>query len=357
MTDHTAKNIILKDSNGEYLIPYTIKQEPLVSGQNIKTINGNSILGSGNLTIEAIDESSRQLFDGVYAGENLNNKFATEIAAAGDIWDFLHARAQAGNYEGIHIGDYFTFTTNQGTVKGIHTDTSNPVPTSVSIPAQTRTGYIMGLDVYTSSGDTAIGHEIAVWAGFGDHYCQWNPTNNNNGTSTNPEAWLACKLKAVLNGENNLSSNKIGATGCDALNAGYLQLFPSKARGYMVTKRAFVGTRYSSTAALTDSAVGTRWIDMGKLWAPTEMEVYGCMIHSIKNTFPQTEGYYLNRQYPLFRMGQKFGMLRFGRVHWWLSSPTSGASTLACSVHAFGTSYCTSTTFAYVRAPLCFNIG
>lgn len=70
-----VKNIILKDADGDYVIPYVgipsqtgnagkvlatngeslefvEKQDTLVSGTNIKTINNTSILGSGNIDIQ-----------------------------------------------------------------------------------------------------------------------------------------------------------------------------------------------------------------------------------------------------------------------------------------------------------------
>lgn len=53
MTDYTARRIILKNAGGEYLIPYTDKQDQLVSGTNIKTINNTSLLGSGNISVQA----------------------------------------------------------------------------------------------------------------------------------------------------------------------------------------------------------------------------------------------------------------------------------------------------------------
>ena len=53
MTDYTARRIILKNAGGEYLIPYTDKQDQLVSGTNIKTLNNVSLLGSGNISVQA----------------------------------------------------------------------------------------------------------------------------------------------------------------------------------------------------------------------------------------------------------------------------------------------------------------
>lgn len=46
-----TRNVLLKDKDGNALIPYTEKQDTLVSGTNIKTINNQSLLGSGNIEI------------------------------------------------------------------------------------------------------------------------------------------------------------------------------------------------------------------------------------------------------------------------------------------------------------------
>lgn len=73
-----VKNIILKDADGDYAIPYVgipsqtgntgkvlgtngeslefvEKQDTLVSGTNIKTINNTSILGSGNISVVDVE--------------------------------------------------------------------------------------------------------------------------------------------------------------------------------------------------------------------------------------------------------------------------------------------------------------
>ena len=51
--NYTARYIILKNAGGEYLIPYTDKQDQLVSGTNIKTLNNVSQLGTGNISVQA----------------------------------------------------------------------------------------------------------------------------------------------------------------------------------------------------------------------------------------------------------------------------------------------------------------
>lgn len=55
VTSPTANNVLVTDSNGQAIDSGTnlsSKQDTLVSGTNIKTINNYSLLGSGNITIE-----------------------------------------------------------------------------------------------------------------------------------------------------------------------------------------------------------------------------------------------------------------------------------------------------------------
>lgn len=51
-TELLTRNVLLKDKDGNALLPYTDKQDTLVSGTNIKTINNQSLLGSGNIDIQ-----------------------------------------------------------------------------------------------------------------------------------------------------------------------------------------------------------------------------------------------------------------------------------------------------------------
>lgn len=72
------------------------KQDTLVSGTNIKTINGTSILGSGNITIEVEDGSSIYIWncpDGVTSGS-----FTQEQFDAINNSDILCVRAQTAYY-------------------------------------------------------------------------------------------------------------------------------------------------------------------------------------------------------------------------------------------------------------------
>jgi hypothetical protein len=56
-------------------------QDKLVSGENIKTINGNSILGEGDITIEGGSNIDPELLEGFISisrdfNDDFNNDFA-----------------------------------------------------------------------------------------------------------------------------------------------------------------------------------------------------------------------------------------------------------------------------------------
>ncbi len=297
-----------------------------------------------------------EMTDGNYSGVSLNDKFASDITSAGSIWAFLHNRASEANYDGIHIGDYFDYQTNEGQVAGIHTNTTTPNVGTISLAAATRRAYIMGLDTYTGTGDSLnIGHQIACFSIFTDCCVMWNPSNNNNGTSANNAPWLASQLYAVLNGVSNNSSNPAGSTGYASSGKGFINLFPMEAQNVIVTKRALLGTRYSASAALTNSN-NLAWVNMGQLWALSEIEVYGCPIHSISNQFPQFDSYGNSIQYPLFSRGLKFGRNIFAGHHYWLCSPCGNNAAGACSVGAIGHANWHSATNAIRRGAFGFNI-
>ena len=210
--------------------------------------------------------------------------------------------------------------------------------------------------MYYNNGDTAMPHHLTIFAGFSNANVLFNTTNNNNGSSYNSNPWKASKLYAVMNGVNNAQTNKIGAVGFDGTGGCYLNTFSTALRNIMVEQRCFLPQRYSSTAALTDHT-GWGWDGRGKLFAPSEIEAYGCLIHSNKPSMTQQnpEGFGPYCHWPIFKTAA--GRLLFGRTSFWLSSVTGGGSSCACIVHGGGSASCNSTADSHVRAPLCFHIA
>ena len=318
--------------------------------QNKSTALQNQFNGYSSTLDGQIDAVIKN-FDRMYEGVNLETKFATEIAAAGNVYAWLSNRKNAGNFEGIHVGDYFSVNLGAGTVAGY------------SIAAQTFKCRIVGINTYKSCGDTPIGNMF---------YCisdevintpiKWNPTNNNNGTAVQNNPWLASAAYAVLNGVNNYTTNAYSnaAHGANASAKGILQLLPSALQNVLKQKRNILDSRYSASGLLTG---GTNWVwaDMGKLWLPNEYEVYGC---AVRSNLSQTEGFWhpeagLSIQFPWFANNCEHRIKKNSsgsRCPWWLSSAASRNTTTVCAVGSYGYASSASATNATICLPLCFCI-
>jgi len=101
----------------------SLKQNTLVSGTNIKTINGNSLLGSGNLTISGGTVTSVGLTTGT-SGTDLN-VVSSPITGAGTI-TLNVPTASATNRGALSSADWSTFNTKQASsVSGTNIKTIN----------------------------------------------------------------------------------------------------------------------------------------------------------------------------------------------------------------------------------------
>ncbi len=239
-------------------------------------------------------------------------------------WATLQARIKAGNLSGIHVGDFKTITLTTGEV----------VVMEVAGPDQYyRCGY-----------PTEIGHHVD----FISRDCLagtklFNDTNTNNGTAAEPNPWRASKLFQTLNDE----------------TSGVFATLPADLKPCIIEKIALLEHRYSDAGAL-DSDTGWDWNTMGKLWVPTEVEVFG-------NTFWSdgdagwTGGGGCNLQYPIFIGGAKHIIKGAGngggRCSWWEATAHRQSSTHVCVVAHNGDAIYAWATHPYIYAPLCFRIG
>ncbi len=326
------------------------KEDFQALAQNKSTALQNQFNGYSSTLDGQIDAVIKN-FDRMYEGVNLETKFATEIAAAGNVYAWLNNRKNAGNFEGIHVGDYFSVSLSAGTVAGY------------SIAAQTFKCRIVGINTYKSCADTNIGNMLYV---ISDEVIntaiKWNPTDNNNGTASQNKPWLASAAYAVLNGVNNYTTNAYGnaAHGANASAKGILQLLPSTLQSVLKQKRNLLDNRYSSSGLLTGST-GWDWADMGKLWLPNEVEVYGC---GIRSNLSQTSGFWfpeagLSIQFPWFANNCEHRVKRNSsgaRCSWWLSAPASDYATTVCYVDDGGIADSSYATSSSIFLPLCFCI-
>lgn len=272
-----------------------------------------------------------EIFNRIYDGRDLTTVYATEIANYSSAWAWIKARIDAGNYDGLFVGDYIPMTISSGTVG------------SSTIAAQTFQMQIAGIDTYKNCGDTELGHHIDfISRECIDTAITWNPNNNNNGTADETHPWLASQVYAWLNGVNNYSTNAYNsvAHGGDYSSGGILNLLPSTVSSLIVSKRMILDVRYSASGLLSYSTAWD-WKDGGKLWLPQETEVYG---QQVRSNLGYASGYWnpengLSAPYPLFQQQARNRVKRNSsgsRWNWWLSSTESNNSGNACNVNNNG---------------------
>ncbi len=284
-------------------------------------------------------KAAELIADRLYPGVDLSVAFAAEIAAApysGNVWAWIKARAQAGNFTGIHVGDYIPFVAGGNNIKA----------------------EIAGMDTYYRYGDTAVGHHID----FISRDCWpdthvYNKVNFNNGTTVSPMPWLASDLYAWLNSLSMNVPNTAAATptltAVNYASTGVYDKLPAALKNVIVAKRALLPFRYTAGTLLVDDN-NWAWGDAGKLWLPSEVEVYGCSMWGTRiNGNAYGEGSYV--QYPIFAQNMKRikGIGDGGdRSHWWLSTANGGNSTNCAYVSYYGYASYHSASNTSIRAPL-----
>ena len=288
------------------------------------------------------------LIDNTYPGIDLTEKFADEIAAApynGDAWAWIKGRITAGNFSGLHISDYIPITFAS--------------PSSFALNAQ-----IAGINTYKGYGDTAVGNHI-------DFICRelWptrkpvNPVNYNNGTKfgeaeATEYPWLASDLYLWLNSKSGTvaSTATVGGgegTAVDYTEGGVYYYLPAALKSVIVEKRAYLPKRYSASGLLSDDNAGG-WSDIGKLWLPSECEVYGAPCWGGKGGYATMGN---NIQYPIFAHSMNRVKNRSGsRGSWWVLSVYSGSTAYWCYVNGNGNATNSGASNTAVAAPVCFRI-
>ncbi len=267
------------------------------------------------------------LKDGTKLSAALNNKaeFCGGIPYGKDLtesWAALRTRIKAGNMAGIHIGDFKTITLTTGEKVIME---------------------VAGIDQYYRCGDAEIGHHVD----FISRDCLagtkvFNDTDTNNGIKAEPNPWRASKLFQTMNNE----------------TTGVFATLPADLKPCIIEKWAQLESRFSEAGALNDSA-GWAWNNMGKLWLPTEVEVFGNAVWSDESWGAGGGG--CNKQYPIFIGGSLHLIKGNGnggaRCGWWEASARRASASYVCYVGHHGAAYGYVATAAGICAPLCFRIG
>ena len=271
-------------------------------------------------------EYNRQGLIGKYPGQSLATLLAGEVSGSATIYDALHKRVQAANFSGMRVGDYIDV----------------PLVSASNVAAQQSVRFLLAhFDPYYRCGDSAKGHHIAFVASApvavaktvtgvaNDSYLMWNTANTNQGTADVKNPYLNSNLKAW---------EKL-----------FEACLPEGLTKYLLTQRVLLEERYSASGALSDSNIWS-WQDIGKVWSPSEMEVYGCPVWG-------TKGYSVgfDCQFDLFR--DTAHRLNGTRYDWWLRSVMGGSSSNVCCVGGYGTATCPSAATTWVRPRPGFLVG
>ena len=341
--------------------------------------------------------------DQCYPGMDLSLKFAEEIKGYTSVWKWIQARIKAGNFYGIHVGDY--------------------IPFNCTNSAKTRiVAVVAGIDTYYKYGDQQVGHHIDfISKDLWPTYIQYNLANFNNGlipveklsgdgsktefvltkqmdsidniivgsdqvtgytydastfTVTFDEApaagtnnitvtgkgdkhpWLCSHLYAFLNSLKMRVPNGTGKDPAvkqvDYSQGGVYYFLPAELKAVIANKRALLGERYSASGLL-NSDNSWSWTNLGNLWVPTEMEVCGAPVWG-GNGCPN--GGFV--QYPIFahNMNRIKGLGDGGgRDNWWELTPASGNSSAFCNVSYNGRANYYDASVTWLSAPVCFRIS
>lgn len=338
--------------------------------------------------------------DRTYEGLNLTEKFQDEIAAApynGNPWAWIKARITARNFSGIHVCDYIPFTADSKTfnaqVAGINTyrnygDTAvgrhidfickelwhnlkpiNPFNYNNGlIPVEnvtsdgesltyTLTKEMNAVNTITMNGEGLSGYSYdpaTYTITFEEAPAAGTMTVTGTGTEY---PWLASDLYHWLNSLSGQIPNGTGLNPAvkhvDYSATGVYDKLPAELKAVIIEKRMLLGKRYSATGVLSNPN-SWGWESIGKLWLPTECEVYGQGVWA--NTAYDMGGSAV--QYPVFAGNMNRVKNRNGsRYLWWLLVPTSGTATNWCYVSNRGAAAANNASSTYVAAPVCFRVG
>lgn len=297
------------------------------------------ILTVGGTPYEIIDETARRNAQtalnnaeynrqgqiGKYGGQSIATVLAGEIGS-GTVYDALHKRIAAANFAGLRVGDYLDV----------------PLVSASVVAAQQSVRFLLAhIDPYLYCGDNSKGHHIAFVASApvavaktvtgvaNDSFLAWNTTNTNQGTAETKNPYLGSNLKAW--------------------ETAFEACLPEGLTKYLLTQRVLLEERYSASGAINDSN-NWSWQDIGKVWSPSEMEVYGCPVWG-------TPGWSVgfDCQFDLFH--DTAHRVNGTRCHWWLRSVASGSASGVCYVDNRGNASCYSAAATWVRPRPGFLFG
>lgn len=246
----------------------------------------------------------------------------------------LHQKVSSGDFSGIQNGDYWPITLN-GTIYDYAGATEKTLSNAI-IKLE-----VAGVNFYHQYGDTAVpnhllfcSRDLLPWTlMFRSENTTWYDT-----AATNP--WLGSHLYQTLNNPSNGLLPLIAATDIGE----YIYAGPNG------NGMRFLGETKGPTAT---TATGSAWLDRGKLFLPSEREVWGGDTRS-----EHGYGGGLPLQWPIFAGTMRHIIKGLGnggsRYGWWCCSSEAGSADSFCYVANFGNPYLADAAYAWVGAPVCF---
>lgn len=246
----------------------------------------------------------------------------------------LHTAVAAGDFTNIRVGDYWPITLN-GTIYD-YAGAVEKTLSNASIKLE-----VAGVNFYRQYGDTAVpnhllfcSRDLLPWTlMFRSENTTWYDAE-----ATNP--WLGSHLYQTLNNPSNGLLPLVAATDIGA----YIYAGPNG------NGMRFLGETKGPTAT---TATNWAWADRGKLFLPSEREVWGGDTWS-----EHSYGGGLALQWPIFAGTMRHIIKGLGnggsRDSWWCCSSNAGSSGHICYVLNGGLPDRYGATSTWVGAPVCF---
>ena len=260
-------------------------------------------------------EYDRQVVMGTYAGRNLEAVFADEIAECANVAEWLNGRVTTGDFTGLRVFDYVDITLSDGKVFRYRIASVDPYLHACT-PEITAHHVIMVPD--------QVWPDSVIWK-----------SDNNNGTATYKNPYRASNLYTWYNDT-------------------FFPKLPQEWRSVIATHRALLEERYNASSTLNASSSWS-WCDLGKVWAPSEKEVYGDVAWG---TPGYSQGFDCHFSEFFKTTGDRIRRNHNGdRCSWWLRGVSGSSSSHACYVYGIGIAHSSSVSGTYVRALPCFRVG
>lgn len=264
--------------------------------------------------------------NGLYDGESIAAKFSAEIGS-NHIANWLSSRVSQGNFEGLNIGDYVDIPC--GGVTRRYVIAAIDLYYKVGSPTKLEHHIVM-VPLYSWSLSTSRDGDYAI--GTNSNAIKWNINATNNGTSSQNCPYLASNLHKW---ETEVA----------------IKQFPQQWQDVMIDRIAYIESRYSASSSALTNMVGRSWVNLGKLWSPSETELCG----TSRFSEPTAEG--ADSQFTLFSKISDIRVGKDGNTSFWMRSIVKGSSAEVCAYGNVGSMSYTNANNGSILAYPCFLLG